>query len=264
MKTDPTQPPINLHDPSALRARRPLIVAHRGGVVAANAPENSLAAIRLAAVHGYDMVELDVREAKDGTLVLFHGLGGGSMLADCGVPAAVEDLTADELAAIHYRGSTEPIAAFGDALDLCVSLGLGVMLDLKSRDPSPAYLDQIAELLHETNLAGSTVTISQHPRVAEHLADKAILPLSKAETQHVLDGQLAFSRPRMWFGWAHELLSASVVPLQQAGVLVIPSINTFHYPLHAQRSLARQDIRRLNAAGVDGFQIDSVYEEFLW
>jgi hypothetical protein len=67
----------------------------------------------------------------------------------------------------------------------------------------------------------------------------------------------------MWFGWARELPSESVAPLQRAGVLVIPSINTFHYPLHAQRTLARQDIRRLSAAGVDGFQIDSEYQEFV-
>jgi glycerophosphoryl diester phosphodiesterase len=263
MKTDPAQPPINLHDPAALQARRPLIVAHRGGVIAANAPENSLAAIQLAALHGYDMVELDVRETKDGTLVLFHGLGGGSLLADCGVPAAVEDLTAAELAQVRYRGSTEPLARFDAALALCASLGLGVMLDLKARDPSPDYLSRIAGLLHETRLNKSTVTIAQHPRIPEFLAGAAILPLSKQETDQVLDGPLVLSQPRMWFGWAHELPSASVAPLQQAGVLVIPSINTFHYPLHAQHTLARQDIRRLKAAGVDGFQIDSVYESYI-
>jgi hypothetical protein len=263
MKTDPTAPPINLFDPTAVRAHRPLLVAHRGGVVAANAPENSLGAIQLAALHGYDMVELDVRETKDGTLVLFHGLGGGSLLADCGIRAAVEDLTAAELAQVRYRGSTEPIARFDDALALCVSLGLGVMLDLKAHDPSPSYLKQIAVLLHEYDLDKSTVTIAQHPRVNEILAGTVILPLSKTETQQVLNGQLELAPPRLWFGWAHELPSASVAPLQAAGVLVIPSINTFHYPLHAQRTLAHQDIRRLSAAGVDGFQIDSEYTEFV-
>jgi hypothetical protein len=263
MRSDPSQPPINLYDPAALRARRPLLVAHRGGVVAANAPENSLAAIQLAALHGYDMVELDVREARDGTLVLFHGLWGGSLLADCGVRAAVEDLTAGELAQIRYRGSTEPIAGFADALSMCASLGLGVMLDLKSRDPSLAYLGRISELLYKNKLDKSTVTITQHPRVADALSDTAILPLSKEDTQQVLDGGKPLARPRMWFGWAHELPSDSVAPLQEAGVLVIPSINTFHYPLHAQAMLARQDIRRLLTAGVNGFQIDSEYQEFV-
>jgi glycerophosphoryl diester phosphodiesterase len=238
-------------------------VAHRGGVIAANAPENSLAAIRLAALHGYDMVELDVRQAKDGALVLFHGLGSGSLLADCGVRASVEDLTSAELARIRYRGSSESISAAADALALCASLGLGVMLDLKSHDPSPAYLGQIADLLRQHGLEGSAVTIAQHPRVAEQLVDTAIMPLSKQETQQVLAEEIALSERRLWFGWAHELPSASIGPLQSAGVLVIPSINTFHYPLHAQRTLARQDIRRLLAAGVDGFQIDSEYEEFL-
>jgi glycerophosphoryl diester phosphodiesterase len=264
MKTDPTRPPIDLHDPAAVRAHRPLIVAHRGGVIAANAPENSLGAIQLAALHGYDMVELDVRESKDGVLVLFHGLGGGSLLADCGVRAAVEDLTADELAQISYRGSTERLAGFEEALSLCASSGLGVMLDLKARDPSSTYLGRIADLLHEYKLARSTVTISQHPRVSQELADVAILPLSRQDTQQVLDGQLECSRPRLWFGWAHELASESVAPLQRAGVLVIPSINTFHYPLHAQHALARQDIRRLKAAGVDGFQIDSDYQDYVY
>jgi glycerophosphoryl diester phosphodiesterase len=262
MRTDPTQPPINLYDAAVIKARQPLLVAHRGGVIAANAPENSLAAIQLAALHGYDMVELDVREAKDGALVLFHGLGGGSLLADCGVRAAVKDLTTGELARIRYRGSTEPIARFDDALALCASLGLGVMLDLKSRDPCSGYLRQIADLLHEYGLAKSTVTITQHLRVAEMLGETAILPLSKQDTQQVLDGTLTLSRRRMWFGWAYELPSASVAPLQEAGVLVIPSINTFHYPLHAQHTLARQDIRRLTTAGVDGFQIDSEYESY--
>jgi glycerophosphoryl diester phosphodiesterase len=263
VKSDPNQPPIDLYDSTALDARRPLVIAHRGGVVAANAPENSLAAIQLAALHGYDMVELDVRETKDGSLVLFHGLGGGSLLADCGVRAAVEDLTAGELARIRYRGSTEPIAGLDDALSLCASLGLGVMLDLKSRDPSPDYLGQIDALLHHHSLHRSTVTITQHPRVVETLADSAILPLSKTETQQVLDGQRALAQPRLWFGWARELPNASVAPLRRAGVLVVVSINTFHYPLHAQHTLARQDIRRLAEAGVDGFQIDSEYEEYL-
>ena len=91
---------INLHDMACIEARRPVLIAHRGGVIAANAPENSLGAIHLAAVHGYDMVELDVREAKDGKPVLFHGSSGHGLFTDCGVPNFVEELTSDELATL--------------------------------------------------------------------------------------------------------------------------------------------------------------------
>ena len=126
MRRNPHGGRINLHDPDAIRARWPVLVAHRGGVIAANAPENSLGAIHLAALHGYDMVELDLREARDGEPVLFHGSAGRGMWSDCGVPRFVEELTSEELVALRYRGSNEHIATFAQALDLCASLGLGV------------------------------------------------------------------------------------------------------------------------------------------
>ena len=49
---------------------RPLVVAHRGG--AGLAPENTLAACRLALGLGVDAVEVDVRLAADGVPVVLH------------------------------------------------------------------------------------------------------------------------------------------------------------------------------------------------
>lgn len=48
----------------------PLIIAHRGA--SAIAPENTLAAFRLAIEAGADGIEFDVRLAKDGVPVVFH------------------------------------------------------------------------------------------------------------------------------------------------------------------------------------------------
>lgn len=67
---------INLHDPADIAARRPILIAHRGGVIAPGAPENSQRAIELAAQQGYDLVELDICCAADHVPVLFHGHGG--------------------------------------------------------------------------------------------------------------------------------------------------------------------------------------------
>lgn len=47
-----------------------LVVAHRGA--SADAPENTLAAFRLAAAHGADGIEFDVRATADGHLVVIH------------------------------------------------------------------------------------------------------------------------------------------------------------------------------------------------
>ena len=44
--------------------------AHRG--VASEAPENTMAAYRLAVLQGYDVIELDPDFTKDGVCVLFH------------------------------------------------------------------------------------------------------------------------------------------------------------------------------------------------
>lgn len=49
---------------------RPLIIAHRGA--SAHAPENTLAAFRMAIDAGADGVEFDVQLAKDGVAVVIH------------------------------------------------------------------------------------------------------------------------------------------------------------------------------------------------
>lgn len=259
MKSYMAEETINLRNPASIRARTPLLVAHRGGVIAPDAPENSLAAIRLAGVQGYDMVELDVREAKDKEPVLFHGLGGSSLFRDCGIEQDIEDLTSEELTAICYRASNEHIASLAQASALCQSLNLGVMLDIKSGAPSETFLQRIAELLEERQLGSATVTISHHPLVREYLADLVILPVSERDYQRVCSGETLSLRGQYWFGWALRLPGAAVELLQRNGAFVIPSLNSFHYPAHARCELAHQDAERLLAAGVDGFQIDSVY-----
>ena len=263
MKYSPVDGLIDLRDGDCIRARSPLLVAHRGGVIASDAPENSLAAIRLAAAHRYDMVELDVREAKDGEPVLFHGSAGRGLLVDCGVESHLEDLTSARLRAIRYRASSECIATLADALALCASLELGVMLDVKAGDCSEGYLRRIAGLIQENGLGSATVTISHDPRVRAWLADVALFPVSDRGFRRVLDGETVSLHGQFWFGWAVRLSDEVVTSLQRNGAFIIVSINTFHYPAHARRSLAHQDIERLLAAGVEGFQIDSVYEDIL-
>ena len=49
---------------------RVLTIAHRGA--SADAPENTLAAVRRAVAVGADLVEVDVQRTRDGALVLMH------------------------------------------------------------------------------------------------------------------------------------------------------------------------------------------------
>lgn len=74
----------------------PLIIAHRG--TSARAPENTLAAFRLAIAEGADGVEFDVRLAKCGTVVVIHD---ATLRRVGGRPDAVSSMTAVELAKVN-------------------------------------------------------------------------------------------------------------------------------------------------------------------
>jgi hypothetical protein len=133
------------------------------------------------------------------------------------------------------------------------------MLDIKAGDGSDRFFDRIAGLLRQHALTRATVTISRDVKVCAALEGLALLPVSKEDEARACRGEPISLEGQFWFGWAAELPNETVAALQQRGVPLVVSINTFHYPAHAHQSLARQDIRRLLAAGVEGFQIDSVY-----
>lgn len=251
---------INVRDLADIQSRRPVLVAHRGGVIAGNAPENSLAGLQRAAEQGYDMIELDVRRAKDGEPVVYHGWSG-SLRMDCGVDETAENLTSKELQGIHYRTSDQHIPTLEEALHQCASLNLGVMLDLKvsQKLQAHAFFERIGELLGKYHLTDSAVTISFHPLVREHLADTVVCRVIREDLQRVKAGQAVSLEGQFWFSAADELPPELVKPLQDRGAFIIPALNTFLYPTHAHYELAQQDALRFQQAGVEGFQLDSVY-----
>ena len=123
------------------------------------------------------------------------------------------------------------------------------------------FCQRISELLEMHSLTRATITISGHRLTRKHLGDKVLFRVTNEELEKVRDGVSVPLQRKFWFGLPEGLPSEIVPELQQNGALVIPAINTFRYPVHAHRELAREDVARLLKAGVDGFQIDSVYED---
>lgn len=107
----------------------PLLWAHRGA--SAHALENSLAAFALAAEHGADGVELDVRLCRTGEVVVFHDRTLERLV---GRNDVVASLALAELRRIDVRGS--PIPTLDDALDVALGAGLAVNVELKGDVPS--------------------------------------------------------------------------------------------------------------------------------
>ncbi len=249
---------IDLSNAEDVRARRPIIIAHRGGVVDVGSPEGSLKAIRLAAEWGYDMVELDAQETADGHPVSYHD---PDLYRSVGLAKKVRDLTLAEAVATHYLASEERIASLDEALGLCRSLNLGVMIELKDYDgtASADFYRRIGELIVTHGLQRATMVFPPREPALEHLPPEVWLKLVGEECRLAMAGEGPQLERKFWFATAQQLPTEAVAPLQERGALVIPAINNFRYPPHADHELARQDVARLTAAGVDGFQSDSMY-----
>lgn len=125
----------------------PPLIGHRG--VRAEAPENSCAGLRRAAACGLRWVEVDVMLSADGIPVLMHDAtlertsnGHGRVAAHS--LAQLRQLDAGAWFAPTFAG--EPIPTLEDALQTCLSLGLGINLELKPSAASRARVTAQAAL----------------------------------------------------------------------------------------------------------------------
>jgi glycerophosphoryl diester phosphodiesterase len=209
----------------------------------------------LAKQHGYAMVELDIQKSKDGVPVVFHD---NNMKEACGIDKRIKDLNADEIVKIAYVSSDQRICTLDRALSVCRSLKLGLMLDVKI-EQDEKFFQRIVTLVKKHGYQNASVTINADPELRENLKEIALITVSGEEFKKVQQGLSCDLRNKFWFGLPRRLPSEMVKPLQQNGAYVIPAINTFRYPDQGGYELARKDVQRLNEAGVDGYQIDSVY-----
>lgn len=98
------------------------------------APENTLPAFRLSAVHNFDAVETDLRESSDGYFVLCHDETVDRTSNGTG---NVADKTLEQLKALdfgswksaEYAGTKIPTLA--EALDCCYNLGINLVIEIK-------------------------------------------------------------------------------------------------------------------------------------
>lgn len=83
-----------------------MVIAHRGDW--RNAPENSLQAIQNSIEMGVDMVEIDIRETKDGQLVLMHD---SSLNRTTNGKGAVKDWTLESLKTLNLVDGSGSVTA---------------------------------------------------------------------------------------------------------------------------------------------------------
>jgi len=105
------------------RTSAPTIIAHRGA--SADAPENTLAAFRLAIAQGADGLECDLRMSADGVIVISHDASLARMHER---PTRIAEATAAELAAFDVPTLADTLATVRGELAL-------INLELKESIP---------------------------------------------------------------------------------------------------------------------------------
>ena len=144
-------------------SRRVEVTAHRGS--SADAPENSLSALRQAIADGADWAEVDVQETADGVLVLLHDT---DLKRIAGRDAVIWELPFTEVRTLDagrwfspdFAG--EPIATLAEALEL-VRGRSGLNLELKDNGHGQHLAERAAELIRERALPGRGIITTASP-----------------------------------------------------------------------------------------------------
>jgi glycerophosphoryl diester phosphodiesterase len=138
---------------------RPLRIGHKGA--AALEPENTVQSLQRAVELGCDLVEFDVLDLHDGTLVLAHS----DDLLEVSHGAAAGQVRARSLAAL--REVAPDLPTFDEALEVLAPAGIGLHVDLKWH----GYEDAAAEAIRRHGLVERTVVSTFHAHSLRRLAE---------------------------------------------------------------------------------------------
>ena len=245
------------------------LFAHRGGVVEDRHPDNSAAALRAAAALGYAGVEVDVRETKDGVLVMRHD---PDLQLHFGDPRQLADLTWAELGALRSQIPGHRIWSFDEVVRAARDSRLRLMLDVK--DPhSPDLCRKLESILLEHDMLQQCCIIGTRDAL-EYFVGKAPVGLKFGGLKARLEADPDASRH--YFLFDEGRMTGDMVRWAQArGVKVVPSINVYHYFDAATMTgksreelapvilaAAHRDVEKFQALGVTEFQIDSEFDRW--
>ena len=150
-------------------------------------PENSLAAFRRAAEHGYG-VELDVHMTRDGVLVISHDVNLKRMT---GVNFNVEAHDFDQLADLRLDGTDEGVPRFDDALDILCAAEVPVIVEIKPTARARRGAVCAAVLAELDSRDGLFCVESFDPMIVRWF---------RRHAPDILRGQLTAQRRELWGG----------------------------------------------------------------
>ena len=235
------------------------LIAHRGGIVEGKFDEFDPASIQAAIDAGYFMLEIDVRETKDGVLMLIHDEDFMRYHND---PRKVRDLTWEEIKQIKpVRGDYRPISL--EELAQIYAGKVELMIDIKDANPPPEFFEKMDKILTEYNFFPRVYFINEIAR--EYFWGKAKFSFRVTEIDRIREKleRNEYVACHYFLFDAGTRLTSSIIKFCQANyITVVPSVNFGHYRLENAFRGAKRDIEFLQRCGVIEYQIDSDFDDF--
>lgn len=237
-------------DLALVPADAPMVLAHRGASY--YAPENTVPAIRKAAWLGADVVEVDVRRAGDGSLVLMHDADVARTTTGAGPVNRMRLQDIAELDAgawFHPSFAGTPVPTLAEALLVAREENVTLLLDLKAPAEDAAALRRaVAAELRMAGAASEAWVAAFRNATVEHCAVNGLVCAKISHGAQNMEALLADAARR----------GARMVLLDQAVVspTVVERAHAYGLAVHAWTVNDEPSWQRLREAGVDGILTD--------
>jgi hypothetical protein len=233
------------------------LIAHRGGVVDSQRPENSGAAITAAIERGYWMIEVDVRRTKDGEPVLHHD---STLQRYYGESRRPEELTWRELRMLRAEpGGGSPLH-FEQACAMCKGK-VRLMLDLKSSDWPKEFYGRLLRIIDDQRIPGPIYSLGG-ARVKPLFDGRVMVSANRKALAAAAEQGENVRRDYFLFELGSDLDGEAVALCRKLQVIPVAAINTFRYTMAKRDETLgpAEDVAKLRRLGIRHYQIDSRYE----
>jgi glycerophosphoryl diester phosphodiesterase len=236
------------------------LIAHRGGIVEGIYDEFNPASIEAAIDQGYFMLEIDVRETKDGIFIVHHDPDFERFFND---PRRVDECSWEEVKLIKSaKGNYHPLL-FEEVCKMCTGK-VKMMIDVKVSNKSPDFYRKLGEIMEKYNLLEGAYFIDYESR--NYFWGKARFLFRAAEANGIIEKYRNgedVSCHYFLFDDGAKMTSSLIKMCQSAHITVVPSVNFGHYRIENPMRGAKRDIEFLKECGVTQFQIDSDFDDWL-
>jgi glycerophosphoryl diester phosphodiesterase len=228
------------------------LIAHRGGVVDNRTAENSLASLKKASQEDYWMVEVDLRLTRDSVLIIHHD---PNFKRYYGTNKTVSEMDWDEVK--ELKGDLDnKVLSFEEALKFCQESNLQVMVDNKIDGYDSGLFAKVVALLKKYERLEDALMIGTDESTP-YFTGKVKLSCTR---QQLEDNMLKPDfNPRDYYLFSRNISKADVEWTRKHGILAVGVINAWAFKGDDKIKEAHEEVKRLLEAGVDYYQIDSIF-----